>query len=86
MIWMATLDQKTISQQPFSSFFLGIPEEFLPYTPATSMRFLLAGELRYVRSSGSGVEEVTDEAQFDKDSAEKVMKKDEKVLCRGDVH
>lgn len=38
------------------------------------MRFLLAGELRYVRSSGSGVEEVTDEAQFDKDSAEKVMK------------
>jgi len=39
--------------------------EFLPYTPATSMRFLLAGQLRYVRTFGFAVEENVDEAIID---------------------
>lgn len=39
--------------------------EFLPYTPATSMRFLLAGQLRYVRTFGSALDENVDEAIID---------------------
>lgn len=39
--------------------------EFLPYTPANSMRFLLAGQLRYVRTFGSGVDEQLDESIID---------------------
>eukprot|EP00435_Cladocopium_sp_Y103_P054014 s478_g17.t1 len=42
-----------------------LTEEFLPYTPATAMRFLLAGQLRYVRTIDTGdLDPVTDEAQM----------------------
>lgn len=40
--------------------------EFLPYTPATAMRFLLAGQLRYVRTIDTGdLDPVTDESIID---------------------
>lgn len=40
--------------------------EFLPYTPATAMRFLLAGQLRYVRTLDNGnLDPITDESIID---------------------
>lgn len=40
--------------------------EFLPYTPATAMRFLLAGQLRYVRTIDNGdLDPFTDESIID---------------------